>query len=273
MNWSVEFQNFLQDFLGFLPKLLTAIITFLFFWVISRIASKNIKKILAKRIKNEETLKLLARLSTWTIMVFGVVLALDQVDFNVTGFVAGLGIVGFTAGFALQDIAKNFIAGLLLLIRQPFGIGDAVEISGYAGTVTDIAIRDTSIRTWDGELVILPNAQVLENPIKNFTGLDKRRRSILIGLGYEEDIPRARKIFLKAIQAVDGVEADPVPSIIALELGDSALMMTAYFWIDQSKQDLFQVHSAVVQAIVESSARHAINLPYPIQTVRLEKGA
>jgi len=271
MDWTLDLQQLLQDFLQFLPKLISAVITFAVFLVLSKLAKKSIKKLLSKRISNEEIQKLLTRLATWAILIFGTILALDQVDFNVTGFVAGLGIAGFTVGFALQDIAKNFVAGVLLLIRQPFNIGDIVEISGFSGTIQDIDIRDTSIITFDGELVILPNADVLANPIKNFSGLEKRRRSINIGLGYEEDVERAKEVFLAAIRSVQGVEAEPAPSVVTMELGDSALSLTAFFWLDQTKVGLFEVHSAVVEAISEAAKENQINLPYPIQTVRLQK--
>jgi small conductance mechanosensitive channel len=273
MDLSIDLQQMFQDFLRFLPKLITAIITFLVFFILSKFAKKSIRRLLAKNIEDDEMVKLLSKLATWAILIFGTVLALDQVDFNVTGFVAGLGIAGFTIGFALQDITKNFIAGLLLLIRQPFNIGDVVEISDFSGTVQNIDIRDTSIRTQDGDLVILPNADVLANPIKNFSGLKKRRRKIKIGLGYEEDIVRAKKIFLTAIQSVPGVEADPAPSLVSLELGDSALSITAFFWFDQTQTDLFDVHSAVVEAIAQAAKDNHINLPYPIQTIRLDKSS
>jgi len=271
MDWTLDLQQLLQEFLQFLPKLVSAIITFIVFLILSKLAKKSIKKLLSKRISDEETQKLLTRLATWAILIFGTILALDQVDFNVTGFVAGLGIAGFTIGFALQDIAKNFVAGILLLIRQPISIGDIVEISGFSGTIQDIDIRDTSIKTFDGELVILPNADVLANPIKNFSGLEKRRRSVKIGLGYEEDVERAKGIFLTAIRTVQGVEAEPAPTVIAMELGDSALSLTAFFWLDQTKYGLYEVHSAVVEAISEAAKDNQINLPYPIQTVRLQK--
>jgi small-conductance mechanosensitive channel len=89
------------------------------------------------------------------VLVLGTVVALGQVNFDVTGFVAGLGVAGVTIGFALQDIARNFVAGIILLIRQPFDIGDAVEVGDYAGSVLDITTRDTVLKTWDGEMVIL----------------------------------------------------------------------------------------------------------------------
>ncbi|OQY35105.1 MAG: hypothetical protein B6I38_01835, partial [Anaerolineaceae bacterium 4572_5.1] len=109
------------------------------------------------------------RTTRWAIIIWGLFLGLQQVEFNLTGFVTGLGIVGFTIGFAFQDIAKNFMAGMLLLLQQPFDIGDSIEVAGYAGTVTDIEIRSTALRTFDGRHVIIPNAEVFTGVITNFS--------------------------------------------------------------------------------------------------------
>lgn len=271
MDWSIEFQKMASSVVQFLPRLISAVITFLVMLVVSSLADGWIRKLASRRTDNNETITVLARLGRWSILIIGTVVALEQVNFNVTGFVAGLGIAGFTLGFALQDIARNFISGILLLIRQPFKIGDAVEVSGFSGKVADIDIRDTTIQTWDGELVILPNTKVLENPIKNYSGLTKRRRSLRIGIAYTQDLNRARASFLAAMKNVPGVAQEPPPSLIAKELGDFALLADAYFWVDQTRNDLYGVHSAVVQAINEAAQRDQIDLPYPVQTVHIEK--
>jgi len=137
------------------------------------------------------------------------------VSFDITGFIAGLGVAGFTIGFALQDIAKNFISGLLLLYWQPFKLGERVMISEFKGEVKEINVRDTVIETLDGELVVIPNREVFENPIVNYTHTRIRRRTVMIGLGYDENLDRAILIFLDAINSVPGVESDPAPTIRA----------------------------------------------------------
>ena len=175
-------------------------------------------------------------------------------------------------GFALQDIARNFVAGIPLLIRQLIDIGDAVEVGDHTGTVMDITTRDTVLRTWDSEVVILPNMDVFTKVIKNYSQLPLRRRTVHIGLGYGEDVNRATGVFLEAIQGVPGVQDEPAPTVLAEELGDSALMLAARFWVNQEADGLFEVHSRVVQAIKETAEREGINLPYPVQTVRLEGG-
>jgi small-conductance mechanosensitive channel len=270
MDFQTIIQGWVASFLEFLPKIISAIVIFIVTIFGSNYLAKLIRELSKKRISSPEILKLISRITRWTLLVIGIVVALDQVEFNVTGFIAGLGVAGFTIGFALQDIAKNFISGLLLLYRQPFIIGDRVLISEYEGEVTDINVRDTVIKTLDGDLVILPNRDVFENPIVNYTRTRLRRRSIAIGLGYEEDSDHAIQVFLDAIKDVDGVQADPPPSILVEELGSSTLSLSARFWVDQQEEDFLKVHSDVVTAIKNASEIYNINLPYPIQTVRLQ---
>jgi small-conductance mechanosensitive channel len=125
--------------------------------------------------------------------------------------------------------------------------------------------------TYDGELVIIPNTEVFENPIVNYTHTPMRRQSITIGLGYEEDVDRAKTAFMAAIKSVDGVQKEPEPTIYVDNMGDSTLVMKAYFWTNQKERNIFEVQSQVITAIKVVSEQNGINLPYPIQTVRLEK--
>lgn len=271
MEIQQAFQEWLTSFVAFLPKLVAGIVIFIITLIVSGFIAKWVRKIARKKISNKEMLQLIFVITRWTVLIFGTIFALSQVDFDVTGFIAGLGVAGFTIGFALQDIAKNFISGLLLLYRQPFNLGDYVTLGDFSGIVKEINIRDTLIETPSGENVIIPNQTVFENAIINFTQTPIRRQNLSIGLGYEEDADRAMEIFLDVIKNVPGVEAEPKPTVRAEGLGDSALILSALYWIDQSKSDYFGVHSNVITAVKEASEKHNINLPYPIQTVRLQK--
>ena len=254
---------------GFAPRLVVAIVVFLASLVLARLAGRAVRR--AARNVDEEITRLLSRLTGVTVIIVGTIVALDQVDFDVTGLVAGLGLVGITLGFAFQDIAKNFIAGILLLVQQPFDIGDAIEVAGYQGTVTDVDIRATTLKAWDGQQVIVPNADVYTSPIINYSKYPTRRIILGVGLGYEEDLARALEVFMEAIRGIDDVLDEPVPAIYCKNLGSSTVEMEAYFWIDQTKSSLAEVTSKAVQALKEVAVREGINLPYPIQTVRLRQ--
>jgi small-conductance mechanosensitive channel len=270
MDWGSAFQTFLSDFVGFLPRLISGIIIFILTIVASGFIAKWVRKLVNKRVEDAELLHLVFLITRWAVIIVGTIFALDQVNFDVTSFIAGLGIAGFTIGFALQDIAKNFISGLLLLYRQPFELGDYILASDHEGTVKEINIRDTVLETLDGELVIIPNKDVYEKPIINYTHSQFRRRVIKIGLGYEEDADRAIEIFTETIKIVPGVEVDKGVTIRADALGDSTLALSAIFWVDQKKNPLLEVNSEVIKAIKIASEKHQINLPYPIQTVLLQ---
>ncbi len=271
MGFEGTLQYIVEGALHFIPRLAAALVTFVASLFLSGLAAQWVRRTTQSKIDDPETVQLLSRLARWGVMVLGIVLALDQVDFDVTGFLAGLGIAGVTIGFALQDISRNFVAGILLLVRQPFGIDDTVKIADFNGTVLAITTRDTVLKTWDGEMVILPNIDVFNSAITNYSELPERRRTVYIGLGYDEDVSHALGIFDETIQGVEGVLSDPAPTIYAEALGDSALTLAARFWVNQRTHDLFETHSHVVQAIKEVAEREGIDLPYPIQTVRLER--
>lgn len=269
VDLSESLQVLLTELIGFIPNLIVALITFVVTLILTAPVTRWVRKAAKRKIDNEETILLLVRLVRWSLIILGTILALEQVNFDVTGFVAGLGVAGITIGFALQDIARNFVAGVLLFVRQPFQIGDAVQVAGYSGSVQEITSRDTVIMTWDGERVILANTDVLSNPIINYSNLPRRRRAIQIGLGYGQDMGRAIEVFQQAIEDVPGVLLDPAPSVYADSLGDAAMTLLARFWVDPETHGLFDVHSDVVLAVNTVAEQEGIDLPYPIQTVRV----
>jgi small conductance mechanosensitive channel len=251
------------------PGLVAAILIFIASLVVAKVAARAVCRASAKA--DAEVRRLLSRLITVTAVGVGAVVALDQVGVNVAGLVAGLGLLGFTVGFALQDIGKNLVAGILLLMQRPFEIGDIIEVAGYEGTVTNIDIRATSIKTYDGLQVIIPNADVHSNPITNYSAFPARRGQVAVTVGYEEDIPRAMEVLLGAVRAVEGVLDDPAPAVRGESLGNSGVELKAYFWIDQAESSILEVSSRAVMALNEAAARESLNLPYPIQTVRLRR--
>ncbi len=179
---------------------------------------------------------LLAHTVYWTIVMVGLVMALQRF-FDVTAFLAGLGLLGFTVGFALQDVMKNFAAGIILLLQQPFRVGEAISVAGFDGTILAIDLRATEMSTFDGRIVSIPNGTVLTNPITNYSRALRRRVEIPLQVSPRADLERTRHIVLDAIQHTPGVVADPAPSVILEQLGDSSLNLTGSFWVDVSKQN------------------------------------
>ena len=264
-------QDLIDRFIENVPLFLFALAVLIAAQVLSKVAERWAERSLKRRIEDPETRKFLARAVRYTVLVLGILAALEQIPgVQITSFLAGLGILGFTIGFALQDIARNFIAGLLLLMRQPFSVGDAVQVAGRDGSVLEITMRDTVIKSWDGVMEIIPNLDVYTNPIINYSELPLRRRAVLIGLGYGEDVDRAKGLILSTVQSTEGVLEDPAPEVITEELGASTLNLAARFWVNQETHNLFAVHSKVVDAIDAVAEREGIDMPYPIEVVKLK---
>jgi small-conductance mechanosensitive channel len=261
----------MTELIGNVPQFLLAIAYLAATLILSRVAQRWTERSVKKQIEDPQTRKYLAQTARYAVLVLGTLAALDQIPgVKITSFLAGLGILGFTIGFALQDIARNFIAGLLLLLRKPFTVDDAVKIAGHDGIVMDLNMRDTVIKTWDGVMEIIPNLDVYTNPIVNYSELPLRRRTVMIGLGYGEDVDRAKEMILSTIQSIEGVLEDPAPEVLTEEFGASTLNMAARFWVDHQAHNLFAVHSAVVDAINAAAEREGIDMPYPIEVVKLE---
>ncbi len=241
-------EQVLAQFLAFLPRLISGVVVFLVTLYLSAWVSRATTAALERRRLDRELIVLLSRLARLAVLVIGVIQALAQVEFDVTSLVAGLGIAGFTLGFALQDVAKNFVAGALLLLQQPFEIGDAIEVAGFSGRVLDITLRTTELRTWDGRRVLIPNGDVYVKPIVNFSRERKRRLQVSVSLKQGVDLEAVTRQVLQAVASAPGVLSEPAPEVAWTLAGDAAIELTAYFWVDAAAMDLRRAGNEAVAA-------------------------
>lgn len=257
-----------------IPKVIAAIVIFLVMFYLAGLVARWIRRTGERRGLNPEVTLLLTRLGSWGMITLGVIWALQQVNFNLTAFLAGLGIIGFTVGFALQDISRNFVAGLLLLWQQPFGIGDLIQVTGYTGRVTDVSLRATEIRTSDGLLVLIPNADVYTKPITNYTQAPRRRLAIKAWAPYGEDLERATTIALEAIgqEAPTLALADPAPSVVFDSFGDNSVTFTLYYWIDTAAISFDAAQDRGIKAVKAAFQTAGIDLATRLYPVTAQSG-
>jgi len=268
---SQALQSMLVDFLAFLPDLLASLIIFFLSLYLAAYLTKLISRTLERRNTDPEIRILIIKISRWAIIILGLTIALQQIGFDLSAFLAGLGIIGFTIGFALQDISKNFVSGLLLLLQQPFDVGDVIEVAGYAGTVANIDLRATEIHTFDGQNVLIPNGDVFTSPIKNYSRFDNRRVDINVGVAYGSDLEIVRNTALEAICSIEGVLPDPVPVLIFNNFGDSSIDCTAYFWINTKNTSYLGAIDASIVNINTAFKTNGIDIPFPIRTVLMQQ--
>ncbi|MFC6955023.1 mechanosensitive ion channel family protein [Halorubellus litoreus] len=202
---------------------------------------------------------------------FAVYFAALGVAFAFAGFgniLTALATIGAAAtlaiGFAMQDVIANFVAGIFIFTDKPFRIGDWIEWDGHSGVVEDISLRVSRVRTFDNELLTVPNSQLTDGVIKNPVAKDKLRMQFLFGIGYGDDIDEATDIILEEAEAHDGILADPEPSVRLTELGDSSVGLKSRVWIaDPARSDFVRVRGEYVQAVKERFDDAGIDIPFP----------
>jgi small conductance mechanosensitive channel len=258
--------QFIALFMAGTPRLLSALIIFVLSLYFARLLSNVIKRVLARRRAPAGVVQLLGQLTLWSIIVAGVITALQQF-FEVTAFLAGLGILGFTIGFALQDIMKNFASGVILLLQQPFHVGETIGVKGFDGTVLAIDLRATEMRAADGRVVILPNAEVLANPIVNYSRAHERRVDFTLNLSHGCEPDTVRQIILEAIENVQGFVSEPAPVIVFNSLTDSAMELNVSFWVDVTRNDPVHAKDMVLLEVKSVFSEQGIEIPHPVQAV------
>ena len=260
------FNQLFEKVVASLPNVLTAILIFVVSLYVARLLSNLLKRVLTKRSADREVTLLLAQVTRWSIIVIGTITALQRF-FDVSAFLAGLGILGFTVGFAMQEIMQNFVAGVILLIQQPFEVEDVIETDQFIGTILAINMRTTEMKTIDGRIVIIPNAAILSNPITNYTRAEFRRVELTVGVSYNADPAEARQAVMNAIPNVPGFVGEPEPMVVFHTFGGSSIDMSAYFWINMSKSNPLLAKDAAIELVKSALDKKGIEIPFPITTV------
>ena len=171
-------------------------------------------------------------------------------------------------GFALQDVVKNFVGGVFIFTDRPFRIGDWIEWDGNSGVVEDISFRVTRVRTFDNELLTVPNSQLTDGVVKNPVAKDRLRLKLSFGIGYDDDVERATDIILEEAAAHDGFLEEPAPTVRLTELGDSSVVLQSRVWIDDpSRADFVKSRGEYVTSVKRRFDEEGIDFPYPNRTL------
>ena len=265
-NFSLDM--ILEATIDFLPKLSAAALILLVAYLLSKWLTRFLRRRMEQMQRDPELIVLLEMITRLGILALGIVLALDQIApgrFN--SLLAGLGIGGIAIGFGLQDIIKNFISGILILLQQPFEIGDSIEVSDFGGTVINISVRATELKTWDGRIVIIPNGDVYSSSVVNYSKSVHRRISLNVGVGNDSDLDKVARITHQVIIGLPGVLKDPPPSVTFRNFGESSIDFTLLFWTDTMEVGINNAQDAAIKALKEVFDREGIDLPYPTLSI------
>ncbi len=254
-----------EGFLESLPRIGIAFGVVAVGWLIGRLIRHSLSRILARR-HTDSFSTVMSKLAGWVVLgvfvLFGVTVAFPSIA--PVDLLAGLGFFSVAIGFAFQDILENLLAGVLLLFREPFHAGDQVEVNGHLGTVERITIRETRLRTFDGQRVLVPNADVYKNAIRVQTAFEERRLAFVVGVAYEADLTKSRDVIEDALRSTRGVRTDPQPEAFITELGAATVNYEARFWCDPSQHDALVVQDRAIEAVKVALDEEGIEMPSDI---------
>lgn len=265
-----KLQGWFEALVLSLPNLLVAVLILVLFWLLAKAIRSGVRRglnhtPLASPIRNLITAAVgVAVLATGFFIALGA-LGLDK---TVTSLLAGVGILGLALGFAFQSIAANFIAGIFLSFRQPFSVGDIIETNSFFGTVQEINLRSTVLQKPEGQIVRIPNSEVFESPIVNYSTLGRRRVDLGVGVSYGDDLAKAKELAVAAVEGVEGRLETRDVELFYEEFGDSSINFVVRFWITFSRQpEYLEARSQALQRIKTAFDENGITIPFPIRTL------
>ncbi|NJR25041.1 MAG: mechanosensitive ion channel family protein [Richelia sp. CSU_2_1] len=266
-----KIQSMIDGFLVLLPNIVLALIVFAIFFFVGR-AIKRVVRRLTRNHRQARNLGLvLGRLAQGITVLIGLFVALSIVipTFRAGDLVQLLGISGVAIGFAFRDILQNFLAGILILLTEPFQIDDQIVFKNFEGTVENIETRATTIRTYDGRRIVIPNAELFTNSVTVNTAFENRRMEYDVGIGYGDDLDRAKQLMLEALLSVDEVLKNPAPDVLVVELAESSVNIRVRWWITPPRRiDSLRARDRVISAIKQKLyVENGIDFPYPTRQI------
>ncbi len=263
-----------RGFFGWLPVLAVGVIVFAAFWVAAGFVRRGVRKLMERTQRPPGVSLVVARLARWGVLFAGLVVSMAVISpgMGASDLIQLLGVGSVAIGFAFRDILQNFLAGILLLLNEPFRIGDQIIAGDHEGTVEGVETRATTIKTYDGRRVIIPNGQLYTEAVVVNTAYDHRRFQYDFGIDYDDDVELAHDLLEETLREVDGVVDDPEPEVFPWELGGSSVNLRARWWIDPAESSLVEVRGRVIQAVKEKFDANGIDFPYPIRDVRITEG-
>jgi len=276
-SFDTVLQRLLQEVYGLLAALPLLVVALLVLWVAWMVGSWLARRTVLDRVsKRNPFLRDLTRTTVrWTVTLLGLLIALEILD--ATALVGALlgtaGVLGIALGFAFKETLENYLAGILMSLRQPFSPRDHVVIGGNEGIVIALTSRATILMTPDGNHLRLPNALVFRSVMLNYTRNPNRRFEFDVGIGVNEDLVLAQQIGIRVLLALDGVLDNPPPRAFIAALGDSNVQVRYYGWVDQRTHDFLMLKSEAIRRVKLALEQAGLDLPEPIYRVQITERA
>lgn len=263
-----KLETILEQFFWMLPNFGFALITFALFYAGAWAAKASITRVFRYRTRTDLG-DLLGGFARWGIIAFGLLVVATIIfpSIRPADALATLGIGSIAVGFAFKDILQNWIAGLLILLRQPFRLGDQIVVNNYEGTVEHIEARGTIIKTYDGRRVVIPNSDVYTRALVVNTAFPKRRSEYDIPIDVRGDIEEATRVILETLSAIEGVESEPAPDVIPWEVAEGEIRLKVRWWTNSRRRHVVAARGRVIAAVKRALEDVGIPMPHNTQVV------
>ncbi len=248
-------------------KLLLAIVVLIIGMMIIKSLTRGLTKVLRKGNVSESLIPFLRSLTSIGLKLLLFISVLGMIGVEMTSFIAVLAAAGLAVGLALQGTLQNFAGGVIILLFKPYKVGDYVETQGYAGTVKEIQIFTTIMHTPDNKVIIIPNSPIATGSLINYSAQSTRRVDFTFGIGYGDDIEKARKILLSLLENHDKVKSDPAPFVRVVELADSSVNFAVRAWAESS--DYWDIYFDITEQVKKNFDKEGISIPYPQSDVHI----
>jgi small conductance mechanosensitive channel len=248
-------------------KIIGAIVTLIIGIWIAKLLAKTLGKVLRKREVDETLIKFVVSLARIGLITFVIISAAAQLGIQTASFVAVIGAAGLAIGFALQGSLSNFASGVMLIIFKPIKVGDYIEGGGVAGSVESVGVFITTLITPDNKVIYVPNSNITGNNIVNYSAKDTRRIDLVFGIGYSDDIDKAKSVIKAALESDSRILKDPAPQIVVSELADSSVNFNVRPWVNSA--DYWEVYFDATETIKKKFDAENISIPFPQRDVHM----
>jgi len=260
--WTAIARESIVWVVGFIPRLLVALLCLLVFYIIYRAARRVLIGSMTRAKVDSSIRDMLAGLIKWAVLGFGIVIACNQVGVQITALLTGVSIIGLAIGFAAQETLANLIAGIVIFWDKPFKVGDWIELDGDQGQVVRVTFRSTRMINLDGDIVVFPNTTMIQNKIINKTTNPVTRANVPISIAYKESIDRARQVLLEVVRRDPRIVKTPEPEVVVHALGASSVDLMLHFWIREERyEDAMQYE--FLEKAKEALDAAGIEIPFP----------
>ena len=266
----IDYQSLMNQVVAYLPNIVSAVVSLIIFWIVNRAIQKALSASLRRMKVARQLQGLILRAARLVLYIFALLTVADQLKFNITSLLAGVGVMGLALSFAAKDTIGNIISGITIIIDGLFKEGDWILMGDMHATVTEIRMRTTVLTTFDNETVVVPNQQLAQERIVNYTMTPKSRVKVSIGIAYKEDISRARNIMLETVKRDDRILTDPKPVVIVNGLGASSVNMQLRFWTEDPLLN-FALRWEYTETCKVALDQAGIEIPFPHMQLFLEK--